>query len=349
MHHFLVAPFSLPFICYLAVIVLLFLLELIYFRIATRYNIIDKPNDRSSHSRITLQGGGVIFWLAALLYVPINPSPQTLWFFSGLTLIALVSFTDDLIALPARQRLVVHFIAITFSFVAAHIAACFFNIYPWWAIIISYIVFVGIINVFNFMDGINGITSFYTISVLLSLQYINLFMHPFVKPDLIWFPLIACVILLIFNFRKYAKCFPGDVGSISIAFWVVTLFLMLIINTNNLVWLGFLMLYGVDGVGTIIHRIYLGENITRPHRIHFFQIMSNEMGFSQRLVSFSYFVVQSIVSALLIWLYPIVGWWIFVGLLLLLLIVTYTWKFKLMKDLGLRVFRWQKPTTLYDE
>lgn len=347
MSRLLITPHSSPFL-YIAVFALLCILELIYFRIARKYNIIDKPNNRSSHSKVTLQGGGVIFCLAALLYLSLNFSLQALWFFAGFTLIAAVSFTDDLIALPARQRLAVHFISITFSFVAAHIAAEFFNIYPWWAVIISYIVFVGIINVYNFMDGINGITSLYSIAVLLSLQYVNLFMHPFVNPDLIWFPIIACLILLFFNFRKHAKCFPGDVGSISIAFWIVTLLLIVIIKTNNIIWLGFLMVYGVDGVGTIIHRIYLGENITRPHRIHLFQILSNERGMSQRIVSLFYFIAQIIVSTLIIWLYPIVGWWVFV-VILVALMTGYIWKFKLMKEHGLRVLRNEPPTTVYSK
>lgn len=339
----LVSPYSSPFI-YLAVFALLFTLELIYFRIARKFNIIDHPNNRSSHIKPTLQGGGVIFWFAAVLFLPIYFTSKTIWFFVGITLIATISYIDDLKELGHKRRLAVHFIAITCAFIAYQV----FNIYPWWAIIISYIVFVGIINVFNFMDGINGITSFYTLAVLLSLQYVNLFMEPFVHPDFIWFPFISCIILLLFNFRKHATCFPGDVGSISIAFWVVSILIMLMIKTHNLVWLGFLMVYGVDSVGTIIHRIYLGENITKPHRVHLVQILSNEKGVDQRVVSFSYFVIQLIVSALIIWLYPIVGWWIFVGTLFLL-IIAYGWKFKLMKQYGLRVYRWEEATTVYEE
>jgi len=341
MNHLLVAPYSSPLI-YLAVFVTLFILELIYFRIADKYDIIDQPNGRSSHTRVTLLGGGIIFWFAAVLSVPLHISAETIWFFVGITLISGVSFIDDLVSLGAKRRLAVHFIAISCAFIATEV----FSLYPWWAIVISYIVFIGIINVYNFMDGINGITSLYTISVLLSLQYVNLFMHPFVLPDLIWYPLIACIILLIFNFREHAKCFPGDVGSITIAFWIVSLFLLLTLKTSNLVWFGFLMVYGVDGVGTIVHRIYLGENISLPHRIHLFQLLSNERGIAQRKVSVFYFILQLIVSALIILLYPIVGWWVFIGTLLVLLIA-YGWKFKLMQKHGLRIKRNEEPTTVY--
>jgi len=336
-------PFS-SLSTYLVVFALLFILELIYFRIAVKYDIIDVPNDRSSHSRVTLQGGGVIIWFAALLYLSSYVSYEVIWAFTGITLIAAISFIDDLVGLRQKKRLAVHFMAITCAFIASN----FFSLYPWWTIIISYIGFVGIINVYNFMDGINGITSLYTISVLLSLQYVNLYMHPFVSPDMIWYLVIACIILLIFNFRKYAKCFPGDVGSITIAFWVVYLFLLLVLKTNNLIWFGFLMLYGVDGGGTILHRIYMGENIIRPHRIHFFQLLSNERGIPQRIVSLTYFVTQAIVSALIIWLYPIVGWWVFV-VILVALMTGYIWKFKLMKEHGLRVLRNEPPTTVYSK
>ena len=147
MNHLLVAPYS-SLLIYLAVFVTLFILELIYFRIAEKYDIIDHPNGRRSHTRATIIGGGVIFWFAAVLYVPLHISAETIWFFVGVTLIAFVSFIDDLISLGAKRRLVVHFMAISCAFIATEV----FNLYPWWAIIISYFVFIGIINVYNFID-----------------------------------------------------------------------------------------------------------------------------------------------------------------------------------------------------
>ena len=60
---------------YLIILVLLFLAELFYFHIADKYNIIDKPNERSSHTRITLRGGGIIFYLGALAYFLTNQLP----------------------------------------------------------------------------------------------------------------------------------------------------------------------------------------------------------------------------------------------------------------------------------
>ena len=312
---------------YLLITAALFGAELLYFRIADRFNIIDKPNERSSHTRVTLRGGGIIYWVAALLYLLFNPSETAGWFVVGMTLMAGVSFWDDVIELGQRIRLVFHLLAMTCAFYLANV----FGIFPWWAIVIGYVVFIGIVNAYNFMDGFNGITGLYTIAVLLPMMYVNERIQPFVDGDLLIYPMVASLVFLFFNFRKRAKCFAGDVGSVSVAFWIVTVLLLLIIDTGNLVWIGFLMVYGVDTVCTIIHRIYLKQNIMEAHRLHFFQIMANERGMDHRLVSGIYFVVQLVCSALIIWLYPTLGWGIF-ALLVILLVGVYCTKFKWVRQ-----------------
>jgi len=310
---------------YLIVLVLLLAAELFYFRIADRFNIIDKPNERSSHNYITIRGGGIIWWMAALLFLLFHFASSSLWFFAGITLIAGVSFWDDVQGLGQKVRLLFHLLAMSCAFYLAGV----FGAYPWWAIVIGYIVFIGIVNAYNFMDGINGITGLYSIAVLASLQYVNLSYGNFVHPDLIWYPMIASVVFLFFNFRKRARCFAGDVGSVAIAFWIVTLLLLLIIKTENLIWLGFLMVYGVDAVMTILHRIRLKQNIMEAHRLHFYQILANEKRVPHRLVSLIYFTLQLLCSALIILLYPVMGWGIFV-ILLLILMGIYMIKFPMM-------------------
>lgn len=312
-------------IIYLIVFVLLLAAELFYFRIADRFNIIDKPNERSSHNYITIRGGGVIWWVAALLYLLFNLSVTAGWFLAGITLIAGVSFVDDVKGLGQKMRLLFHLLAMSCAFYLAGV----FGSYPWWAIVIGYVVFIGIVNAYNFMDGINGITGLYSIAVLASLQYVNLSYGNFVPPDLIWYPMIASLVFLFFNFRKRARCFAGDVGSVTIAFWIVTLLLILIIKTENLIWIGFLMVYGVDAVMTILHRIYMKQNIMEAHRLHFYQILANEKKIPHRLVSLIYFTVQLLCSALIILFYPVLGWGIFV-ILLLVLMGLYMIKFPMM-------------------
>lgn len=311
---------------YFIVFTLLLLAELLYFRIADRYNIIDKPNERSSHDYITIRGGGIIWWVAALLYALFNFSPWALWFFAGITLIAGVSFRDDVKGLEQKIRLIFHLLAMSCAFTFAGV----FGLYPWWAIAFGYVVFTGIVNAYNFMDGVNGITGLYSVAVLASLQYVNLSYGNFVHPDLIWYPMIASAVFLLFNFRRRARCFAGDVGSMSVAFWVVTLLLLLMIKTENLIWIGFLLVYGVDAVMTILHRIYLKQNILEAHRLHFYQVLANEKKMPHRLVSLIYFAVQLLCSTMIIVFYPVLGGWILIILAMLLMLI-YSFKFKFIK------------------
>ena len=319
---------------YAVVFILLFVAELIYFRIATKYNIVDIPNHRSSHTKETIRGGGVIWWVAALLYLLFTFSDRAMVFFIGLTLIAFVSFVDDIRGLSLKLRLLAHLMAMTCAFLIANM----FVIHTWWMIIGAYLMFIGIVNAYNFMDGINGITGLYSIAVLISLQYVNLKLCNFVHPNAIWFPVIASLVFLFFNFRTKARCFAGDVGSIGIAFWIVTLLLLLMMKTQNLIWIGFLAVYGVDTVMTILHRIYLKQNIMEAHRLHFYQILVNEQKQSHLLVSSLYFLAQLICSALIINHFPEIGWWIFVFVLIGLISV-YMLKFILMRKLNVERVR----------
>lgn len=296
----------------------------IYFQIANYYNIIDKPNERSSHTSVTLRGGGVVYWMAASVFLFFYHQPADWLFYAGLTLIALISFWDDIKGATPLVRLVFHLAAMSLVFLMAGVYALF----PWWAVVLGYIVFIGIINAWNFMDGINGIKGLYSLAVLAGLQYVNLVQLPFVNPAMIWYPMVASAVFLFFNFRKMARCFAGDVGSVSIAFWVVTLMLMLMMETQSLIWIGFMMVYGVDSVLTILHRLWLRQNIFEAHRLHFYQILANERKIPHRVVSVVYFGVQLLVSFSLIFLYPFMGWWIFT-LLAVILTSAYMLKFKL--------------------
>ena len=197
---------------YFLIFVLLVLLELAYFRIADRFNIIDKPNLRSSHSSIVLRGGGIIFLLGVWLYAAFF-GLQYPWFILGLTLIGLVSFTDDIHSLPDSVRLVAQFAAMFLMFYQFGIL----NWHDWWIVLIAMIVCVGIINAYNFMDGINGITGGYSIAVLLPLIYLNAD-YDFISRSYLYVVGLTLLVFCFFNFRKKAKCFAGDVGSISMAF-----------------------------------------------------------------------------------------------------------------------------------
>ncbi|MDH6307764.1 UDP-N-acetylmuramyl pentapeptide phosphotransferase/UDP-N-acetylglucosamine-1-phosphate transferase [Dysgonomonas sp. PFB1-18] len=314
---------------YIVVFLLLSTLILLYFKIADKYNIVDKPNERSSHTEITLRGGGVIIWFAALIYFLIHIKANFL-FFTGITLISFISFYDDIKSLPSRVRALVQLFSVAIIFYDLAI----YSIFPWWGVVLAFIISVGIINAYNFMDGINGITGLYSIVVFGSFLYVNNNVVAFTDSDFLIFPIIACAIFLFFNYRKKAKCFAGDIGSISIAFWIIYILVKLVITTNSIAWLLFLAVYGVDSICTILHRLYLKQNIFKPHRLHFYQILSNEYKIDHRIVALLYAVVQGIVSLVTIMLYSkdnSVN--IVVALIILLpLLFIYTAKFILIRN-----------------
>ena len=238
-------------ITYPAILALLIVAELFYFRVADRLNIIDKPNLRSSHTHITLRGGGVIFLIGAWLYAAFFGLHYP-WFMAGLTAICAVSFADDVHSVPNVWRLLVQFASMMLMFVDLG----FISGALWWAVIPALIVCVGIINAYNFMDGINGITGAYSLAVLIPLAVLNV---------------------------RYA-------------FIILFILGRLIAATGDVQYLLLLGVYGIDTVLTIIHRILLHEHLGEAHRKHAYQLMANELHIPHTSVSFFYFALQLIVS-----------------------------------------------------
>lgn len=270
------------------------LLLLFYFRLAVQFKIIDKPNQRSSHSSVTIRGGGIIFPIAFLLQALFSGFQYPLFTF-GLILISIVSFYDDLRPLSNKIRLLVHLIAVTFLFMEAGLIS-----YPVLIIIPVYILVIGAINAYNFMDGINGITGAYSLITILSLYFINETQISFVLSQ--WLIIVAISLLAFnfYNFRKKAKCFAGDVGSVSMAFIIIFFLLILILKTENLKYIGLLLFYGLDAVSTIIFRLIRRENIFEAHRSHFYQHLANVKSWPHLRVSTLYMVVQFLVNVLII-------------------------------------------------
>lgn len=300
---------------YLIILVLLFTAELFYFKIADKCNIIDKPNESSSHSRITLRGGGIIFYFGVLAYFVSNEWEYP-WFMLALTLITFISFVDDIRSTSQGLRLVFHFSAMALLFYQWGLFSL-----SWWWLVIALIVCTGIINAYNFMDGINGITGGYSLVVLGGLAYINASIVPFVEPVFIYTVLCGVLVFCFFNFRKKAKCFAGDVGSVSIAFILLFLIGKLIIQTGDFSWIILLSVYGVDSVLTIIHRLMLHENIGLPHRKHMYQLMANELKMPHVVVSGIYMAVQVIV--IMGYMYFLNHGYIYLSCTILLLSIIY--------------------------
>lgn len=300
---------------YLIIVALLFVLELLYFRIADRFNIIDKPNLRSSHTHITLRGGGIIFLISMWLYAAFFGLHYP-WFLGGLTLITLVSFIDDIHSLPNRYRLLCQFAAMFMMFAQWGV----YNAEQWWFVALALIFCTGVINAYNFMDGINGITGGYSLIVLLSLLVANN-MVPVVESSLIIVALLGVVVFCVFNFRTRAKCFAGDVGAVGIAFIILFVMGGLCVEQSSMWYIIFLAMYGEDSILTIVHRLMLHENIFEAHRKHAYQIMANELHIPHVVVSLIYMAVQAVISAGALWLN--VNRWVYFVSVIVVLCVAY--------------------------
>ena len=315
------------YLTYGILFLVLLVLELLYFRLADRFNIIDKPNERSSHSTIVLRGGGIIFLLGLWIWAAFFGFDY-IWFLLAVTLIAGVSFVDDIHSLPDSVRLVAQFVAMAMMFYQLDI------LHPsmWWIVILALIVCVGASNIINFMDGINGITGAYAMAGLVPLFLLNRELG-FVSESLIVTVALADVVFCLFNFRPKgkAKCFAGDVGSIGIAYILLFMIGSLILATGDVTYLVFLLVYGVDGVLTICHRILLHENLGEAHRKHAYQLMANELKIGHVKVASFYALLQLVISLGFVYLCPrTVGahWAYLLGALLVLSVAYVLFKKK---------------------
>ena len=303
------------------IFVILLALELAYFKIADKFNIIDKPNERSSHSTIVLRGGGIIFLLSLWIWSAFFGF-QYLWVLLAVSLIAGVSFIDDIRSLPDSVRLVAQFIAMVMMCYQLDIL----HWDMWWIVFLALIVCVGASNVINFMDGVNGITGAYAMASLLPLALLNSTIG-FVDQSFIYVVILADVVFCLFNFRPKgkAKCFAGDVGSIGVAYILLFMIGSLVLATGDVTYLIFLLVYGVDGVLTICHRILLHENLGEAHRKHAYQLMANELKVGHVKVSSLYAIMQLVISLGFIYLCPetMAAHWIYLVSVIIILAIAY--------------------------
>ena len=299
---------------YVIIFFILFVVELLYFRIADRFNIIDKPNQRSSHTRIVLRGGGIIFTIALWIW--------SIWYgfqypclLAGVTLAAGVSFIDDIHSLPDSLRLVVQFASMFMVFQEVGLLTVE-NGDRWLIqgliVLAALIVCVGGTNIYNFMDGINGITGGYSLAMVIPLFLLNR-RYAFMEESLLIVIGLSLLVFCLFNFRTKAKCFAGDVGSIGIALILTFCVARLMLVTGDVAWIILFLIYGVDGVLTICHRIMLHENLGQAHRKHVYQLMANELKIPHVVVSTIYMVIQLAVSLIAIYIVPdtVAAHWIY--------------------------------------
>lgn len=250
---------------------------------AVRLGLIDIPNDRSSHSTPVPRGGGIAIAFVFLLFLPLLQRligdfwPLGLALYGAGTLIALVGFFDDRSHIPAYKRLLAHFLAaawIVFHLYPAPVGG-FQMADPWlWLGVSGVTLFlVWLLNLYNFMDGIDAITGSETLSVTLSAALLSWHLLPNDPAWLILLLLASAVLgFLPWNLPP-ARLFMGDSGSAFLGIVIGAL----MIHAKQLseplfyAWVVLLGVYIVDASVTLIRRILSGEKFYQAHRSHAYQ------------------------------------------------------------------------------
>ena len=313
---------------YIFIAILLLIIEILYIPIARRYRIGNEVTPRSSHNEFQINGGGIIFYMSAILFYTMQNlilPPTFNLMILGASVLAVISFYDDIINSAPWFRLLIHVIVISITFSTIYLNGNY-DIY-----LLLLICGVGFINAFNFMDGINGMLVGYTLVTLATIYY-NLAKIIPLSTGLMSFIVIlfiATVIFGIFNFRKKALCFSGDVGSIVMGFFILYLMVELILLTSNASVIIFLIVYAVDSVFTIFQRLFAGENIFTPHRLHLYQILANQYNIPHYKVAIYYSVIQLLINIGYIIINPDLCWSYFIIITVLLTIIYFYIKRKL--------------------
>jgi UDP-N-acetylmuramyl pentapeptide phosphotransferase/UDP-N-acetylglucosamine-1-phosphate transferase len=315
---------------------------LLIIRYGKKWGVLDKPNERSSHSRETPKGGGIGI-LAAFFFLIIR-FDISIPYSMAVVAISLLSFIGDRIEVPPTKRLILQFlvagILISDLKLVGFLRTSLNHFSPstaliWMILIISLMVFiVGTANFYNFMDGINGIAAITGIVAFGLLTFISVQQKPqFEMVPLAFGMVLACLGFLPFNFPK-SRIFMGDVGSILLGFAFSYLVLKLMNNwTDFFCFGGFLFPFYADGLITMMERIKDGESLILPHRRHLYQVLANEGRIEHWKVSVGYGFLQLLIGLILIFakIYGIVAiFGILVFFLILFIVASYKIKKKLL-------------------
>jgi UDP-N-acetylmuramyl pentapeptide phosphotransferase/UDP-N-acetylglucosamine-1-phosphate transferase len=281
---------------YFLISIILIICSYLYLKIAVKFKIIDKPNYRSSHTKPTIRGGGILFLISLLLFYYLSGFEYT-YFVFGTLLIGVVSFIDDLKTLSSLIRLPFQFIAIFFILYQFDLDLISLYFLP-----VILLLGVGFINVYNFMDGINGITGLYSISIFIGFYLINNDIHV-INQDLIIFLVLSLLVFGYFNFRKKARFFAGDIGSITIAMCVFFIGFVLVKETSSPLILFSVVVYGTDAIYTMLYRLRIKEKLSEAHRHHIYQKLVHILKIPHLKVSSYYAIIQLLVNIIIYYSY----------------------------------------------
>ena len=267
---------------YLFVLLFLSLVSYVYLFLARKYNIIDQPNERGTNKEESITAGGIVFYVSLILFFIVNDFEYPL-FFVGITMMAIISFIDDLRNISIKTRFIFQFLSVSILLL---------DIINNGYLIILIIPAVFFINCYNFMDGINGITGLYSLVSILGLFIINMFYSFENYTDLMTFLCISILVFLYYNFRKKALFFAGDTGSIVMGMIVLFLLIKAMFVLNSPLIISISLIYFVDSTITILRRLILNENIFKPHRRHLYQNLYDKTNLSQIQISIIYSICQ---------------------------------------------------------
>jgi len=293
LYYFLIAPLGMLLMAYG------------YLKIAAKLNIYDHPVGRSSHNNRTITGYGIFVLLGLFLYSIVYPFTLSSYFIIGLVMMSLISFIDDIVFVKHFIRLIFQLFALILLAIDLPFEYITTDKLP--LIIASVIFGIGVLNAFNFMDGINGMLGLNSLVILVSFWWLNNHTYDatgheitFITNEFIYTLIIGVSIFLFFNLRNKAIAFAGDVGSISIAFVIFYLMVNLIFATGNYAYLLLFVVIGIDAALTVIFKLLLRENIFVPHRDFLFKKLVHVGKYKHVNISIIYAMVQAFISIIVI-------------------------------------------------
>ncbi|NVZ21652.1 MraY family glycosyltransferase [Pseudomonas costantinii] len=289
---------------------LAFLLTWLLRRYALARSLIDVPNARSSHTVPTPRGGGVAIVVSFLVVLPIlfvsDEVPHAvIWALMGAgAAVALLGFLDDHGHIAARWRLLGHFGAAVWVLVwlgglpAISLPGLIVD-FGWVGHILAVFYLVWMLNLYNFMDGIDGLASVEAMCACLGACLVYWWGG---YQALIWAPLLLSMAVLGFLYWNFpaARIFMGDAGSGFLGLILGGLSLAAAWQDANLLWVWLILLgvFIVDATFTLSRRLMRGDKVYEAHRSHAYQFASRKVGGHLP-------VTLSVLAINLFWLTPI--------------------------------------------